>query len=118
MRDIFLCLWMISLKLVDHTNIGRVIGRILDMVYASSVSMKDSIGSTASFFHTSMVVYPGSDNHLRIRKFVHKGLLSSLSKKQQNEEVSLNNVALGFNYKLLVNMLMKQLYIVVQYITH
>ena len=106
---------MISQKLVDHTNIGRAIGRILDMVYAPSVSMKDSIGFTTSFFHTSTVVHPGSDNHLHIRKFVHKGLLSSLSKKQQNGEVSLNNVALGFNYKLSINILMKQLYIAIQY---
>ena len=109
MRDTFLCSWMISRKLVDHTNIGRAIGRILDMVYAPSVSMRDSIGPTASFFHTSMVVYPGSDDHLRIRKFIHEGLLSSLSKKQQNGKVSLNNVVLGLDYKLLINMLMKQL---------
>ena len=96
---------MISRKLVDHTNIGRAIGRILDMVYAPSVSMRDSIGSTSLFFHTLMVVHPGSDDHLRIRKFVHEGLLSSLSKKQQNGEVSLNNVALGLDYKFPLNML-------------
>ena len=114
-RDTFLCSWMISRKLVDHTNIGRAIGCILDMVYAPSVSMRDSIGSTTSFFHTSMVVNPGSNDHLRIRKFIHEGLLYSLSKKQQNGEVSLNNVALGFNYKLSIIMLMKQLYIAVRY---
>ena len=79
-RDTCLCSWMISRKLVDHTNIGRAIGRILDMVYVPSVSMRDSIGSTTSFFHTSMVVHPVSDDHLSIRKFIHKGLLSSLSK--------------------------------------
>ena len=72
--DIFLCSWMISRKLVDHTNIGRAIGRILDMVYVPSVSMRDSIGSTTSLFHTSIVLHPGSDGHLRIRKFIHKGL--------------------------------------------
>ena len=81
-RDTFLCSWMISRKLVDHTNIGRAIGRILDKVYAPSVSMRDSIGSATSFFHTLMVLHTGSDNHLCIRKFIHKGLLSSLSKKQ------------------------------------
>ena len=113
--DTFLCSWMIPRKLIDHTNIGRVIRRILNIVYAPSVSMKNSIGSTTLFFHTSMVVHPGSDDHLRIRKFVHKGMLYSLLKKQQNGEVSLNNVALGFNYKLSINMLMKQLYIAVQY---
>ena len=106
---------MILLKLVDHTNIGRVIGRIFDMVYAPSVSIKDSIGSTTSFFYTSMVVHPESVDHLCIRKFVHKGLLSSLSKKQQHGKVSLNNVAPGFNYKLSINMMMKKLYIAVRY---
>ena len=115
MRDTFLYLWMISRKLGDHTNIGRAIGRILDKVYAPSVSMRDSIGSTTSFFHTSMVLHPGSDDHLRIRKFIHEGLLSSSSKKQQNGKVSLNNVVLGIDYKLTINSLMKQLYIAVRY---
>ena len=72
---------MISRKLVDHTNIGRAIGLLLDLVYVPSVGMKDSVGSTTSFFHTSMVVHPGSNDHLRIHKLIHKGLLSSLSKK-------------------------------------
>ena len=106
---------MISRKLVDHTNIGRTISCLLDKVYAPSASMRDSIGSTTSFFHTSMVVHPGLDDHLRIRKFIHKGLLSSLSKKQQNGKVSLNNAALGFDFELSINMLMKQLYIDVRY---
>ena len=112
-RDTFLCSWMISQKLVDHTNIGRAIGQLLDVVYAPSVPMRESIGTTTSFFHTSKVENPGSDDHLRIPKFIHKGLLSSLSKKQQHGEVSLNNVALGLDYKLPIKMLMKQLYIAV-----
>ena len=62
-----------------------------------------------------MVVYSESDDHLCIHKFIHKGLLSSLSKKQQHEKVLLNNVDLGFDYKLSINMLMKQLYIAVRY---
>jgi len=62
-----------------------------------------------------MVVNRGSDYHLRIRKFIQDGLLSLLSKKQQNGEVSLNNTALGLDYKLPINMLMKQLYITVRY---
>ena len=98
---------MIARKLVDHTNIGRAIDRILNMVYAPSVSMRDSIGSATSFFYTSMIVHPGSDDHFRIRKLIHEGLLSSLSEKQKHGTVSLNNVALGFNYKLSINMLMK-----------
>ena len=73
--------------------------------------MRDSIGSVTPFSQTSMV----SDDYLRIRKFIHKGLLSSLSKKQQNTKVSLNNVVLGIDYKLPINMMMKQLYIAVQY---
>ena len=101
--------------MVDHTNIGRAISRLLGIVYAPSVSMGDSIESATSFFNTSMEVHPGLDDHLRIRKFIHKGLLSSLSKKQQHGNVSLNNVALRFDYKLSINMLMKQLYIAVQY---
>ena len=42
-------------------------------------------------------------------------MLSSISKKQQHGEVSFNNVALGLDYKLSINMLMKQLYIAVGY---
>ena len=106
---------MISRKLVDHTNIGRAIDRILDKVYVPSVSMRDSIGSEISFFHTSMVLHPGLDDHIRIRKFIYKGLSSSLSKEQKHGKVSLNNVVLGIDYKLLINMLMKQLYIAVRY---
>ena len=106
---------MTSRQLVDGSNIGRAIGRLLDLVYAPSAGMRSSVGSTTSFFHISMVVNPRSNDHLHIHKFIHKGLLSSLSKKQQNGKVSLNNVALGFNYKLLINMLIKQLYIAVQY---
>ena len=71
-RDTFLYPWMISQKLVDHTNIGRAICRILDKVYASSVSMRDSIGSVISFSHTSMVLHPRSDDHLHLREFIHK----------------------------------------------
>ena len=113
--DTLLCSWIISRKLVDHTNIGIAIGRLLDLVYASSAGMKDSVGSTTSFLHTSMVVHPGSNDHLHIRKFIHEVLLSSWSKKQQNGKVSMNNTALDLDYKLLINMLMKQLYIAVQY---
>ena len=64
-RDAFLCLWMISQKLVNHTNIGRAVGCLLNMVYAPSASMRDSNGSTTLSFHTPMVVHPGLDDHLR-----------------------------------------------------
>ena len=42
-------------------------------------------------------------------------MLSLLSKKQQHGKVPLNNDALEFDYKLPINMLMKQLYIAVWY---
>ena len=62
-----------------------------------------------------MVVHPGLDDHLRIRKFIHEGLLSSLSKQKHHGKIPLNNVVLGIDYKLSINMLMKQLYIAVQW---
>ena len=99
--DTLFCSWMISRKLVDGSNI------------APSAGMRNSVGSTTSFFFTSMVVNTKSNDHLRIRKFIHKGLLSSLSKKQQNGKLPMNNAALGFDYTLSINMLMKQLYITV-----
>ena len=114
-RDKFLCSWMISRALVDYTDMGRAIDHILDEVYAPSVSTRDSIGSTTSFFHTSMVVHPESSDHLRICKYIHESLLSLSSKKQQNGKVSLNNGVLGVDYKLTINMLMKHLYTAVQY---
>ena len=103
-RDTLFCSWMISRQLVDGSNIGRAIGRLFDLVYALSAEMRNSVGSTTSFFHTSVVVNTGLHNHLYIRKFIHEGLLSSLSKKQQNGKVSMNNAVLGFDYKLLINM--------------
>ena len=113
--DTFLCSWMISQKLVHHTNIGRAIGRLLGIVYVPSASMRDNIRSVASIFHTSMVVHPELDDHLLICKFIHKDLLSSLLKKQQYGKVSLNNAALGFDHKLLIDMLMKKICIAVRY---
>ena len=106
---------MILQKLIDGSNIGRAIGRLLDLVYAPSAGMRSSVESTTSFFHTSMVVNTRSNDHLRIPMFIYQGLLSSLSKKQQNGKVSMNNATLCFDYTLLINMLMKQLYIAVQY---
>ena len=52
------------------------------------------------FPHTS-IVHPGSDDHLRIHKCIHNGLLSSLLKKEQNGKVPFNNVVLRNDYKLL-----------------
>ena len=81
-RDTLFCSLMVSRQLVDGSNIGRAVGRLLTLVYVPLVGMRSSVGSTTSFFHTSMVVNTGSNDHLRIRKFIHEGLLSSLSKKQ------------------------------------
>ena len=74
-RDTFLCTRVISRALVDCANMETAIGCILDKVYTPSVSMRDSVGSTTSFFHTSMVLHPGSDDHLCILKSIHEGLL-------------------------------------------
>ena len=60
----FLWSWIISQALVDYTNTRRIIGCILDDVYATCVSMDNSIGTITSYFHTSMVVHPGSNDHL------------------------------------------------------
>ena len=61
-------LWsrMISRALIDYTDMGRIIGCILDNVHAPCVSMNDSIKTITSYFHTSMVVYLGSNDHVRI----------------------------------------------------
>ena len=106
---------MISRALVDYTNVGRIIGRILVDVYIPSVSMKDSIGFIISYFHTSMVVHPGSNDCLQIRNLIHGNILSSSLKKQQNGKFPLNNGILGVDYKRAINMLMKYLYIAIQY---
>ena len=79
--DTFLCSWIIPQVLVDYTSMRRAIGRKLDKVCTPSISMIDSIKSTTSFFHTSMVLHPGSDDRLNIHKCIHESLLSSSLKK-------------------------------------
>ena len=49
-RDTLLCSWMISRKLVDHTNIGRAIGRLLDLVYVPSIGMSTVSDLPRHFF--------------------------------------------------------------------
>ena len=39
--DTLVCSWMISKQLVDHTNIGRTIGRLLNLVYAPSAGIAE-----------------------------------------------------------------------------
>ena len=107
--------WMISQVLVDYTDMGRIIGRILDNILAPYVSMNNSIGSITTYFHTSMIVNPGSNNHLRILNLIHGNMLSSLSKKERNGKFPLKNGILGVHYKMTINMLMKYLYITVRY---
>ena len=92
--DTFLWSWMISWSLVDCTDMGRIIGCILDNVYTPFVSIKDSIGSITSYFHTSMIIHPESNNNLRIRNQILGNMISSSSKKQRNGKVSLNNVTI------------------------
>ena len=106
---------MIPRVLVDYTDMGRIIGHILDDVQAPCVSATNNIGSITSYFYTSMVVHPRSDDHLRIRNLIHGNMLSSSSKKQRNGKVSLKNGILGVDYKMMMNMLTKNLYITVRY---
>ena len=104
-RDTFLWSWMISQALVDYTNMRRIIGCVLDNICTPSVSMKDNVGSITSYFRTSMVVYPRSNDQLWIRNQIHGNMLSSSSKKKQNGKVLLNNGILGVDYKMTINML-------------
>ena len=105
----FLWSWMLLRALVDYTNMERIIGHILDNVKAPHVSINDSIGTITSYFHTSMVVHPGSNDHLRIPNLIHRNMLSPSSKKQWNRKVSLKNSILGVDYKMTINMLIKHL---------
>ena len=50
-HDTFLWSRIISQALVDYTDMGRAISHILDNLCAASVSMKDSIRSTTSYFN-------------------------------------------------------------------
>ena len=78
-------------------------------MYAPCVSMNDNIGSITSFFHTSMVVHPGFNDHLQIHDLIHGNMLSLSLKKQRNGKVSMSNGILGIDYKMTINMLMKYL---------
>ena len=106
---------MILQSLVDYTNMERIVGCILDNVYIPSVSMKDSIEPVTLYFHTSMVVYQGFKDHLQICNLIHGNMLSLSLKNKQNGKVSLNNSIRCVDYKMTVNMLMKHLYISIQY---
>ena len=55
-HDTLFCSWMVSRKLVDSSNIGRAIECLLDLVYTPSARMRNIVGYTISFFHTSMVM--------------------------------------------------------------
>ena len=72
-RDTFLWSWMISRSrsLVDYTDTGRIIGSILGNVYEPPVSLRDSIRSIFSYFHTSMVIHTGSNGHLPMCNIIH-----------------------------------------------
>ena len=77
---------MISWVLVDYTDMERIIGCILDGIQALHVSMNDNTGTITLYFHTSMIVHPGSNDHLQIHNLIHENMLSSSSKKQGNRK--------------------------------
>ena len=114
-RATFLWSW-ISRVLVDYTNMGSIIGCIMDNIYAPCVSINDSIGTITSYFQTSMVVHPRSNDHLQIHNLIHGKMLSLSSKKQRNGKISLNNNILGADYNMIINVLVKYLYIDVGYL--
>ena len=113
--DTFLWSQRISQALVDYTGIREIIGCIHDNVYKPSLPIKDSIGPITLYFHISMIVYSGSNNHLQIRNFIHGNMLSSSLKKQRIGKVSLNNSILSIRYNITIDMLMNYLYVAVQY---
>ena len=80
-RATFLWSWMIPRVLVDYTDMGRIIGHILDDVQAPCVSATNNIGSITSYFYISMVVHLESNDYLRICNFTHGNILCSSSKK-------------------------------------
>ena len=98
---------MISLVLADYTNMRGIIDCILDDVLAPHVSLNNSNGSVTSYFHVSIIVHSGSNDHLQLRNLIHGNMLSLSSKKQWNEKVALNNGILGVDYKMTTNFLIE-----------
>ena len=80
-------------------TLEETIGRLLNLVYTPSAGMRDSIGSTISFFHASMVVHSEPGDHLQKRKFIHKGL--SLMDFQINNGFVTLMATVGTYYSLL-----------------
>ena len=114
-RATFLWSWMISGPLIDYTNMGRIIGCILDGIQTPYVSMKDSIRKITSHFHTSMVEHQGSNDHLQMCNLIYRNILTSLSKKQRNGKASLQKGVLGVDHKMMLNILIKNLHIAVRF---
>ena len=106
---------MISRALVVYIDMRIFIGRILDDVQAPYVSSNNSIGTITSYFHKSLTVHPGSNDHLQIRNLIHGNMLSLSSKKQRNGKVSLKTGIIGVYYMMTITMLMEYSYIVVRY---
>ena len=110
-RATLLWTWVISQALVDYTDMGRTIGRLLDDVQEPYVSANNSDGTITSYSHTSMVVHPGSNDHLRIRNLIHGNMLSLSLKKERNGKVSLKTGIVAIDYKMTINiMLMKYIH--------
>ena len=107
--------WVVSRALVDCTEIGRIISCLIDTVQTPSASGTDSNGTITSYVHTSLSVYPETNNHIQMCNLVQGIMLSLSSKKEKSRKVSLKTGIIGIDDKMTINTLMKHLYIAVRY---
>ena len=106
---------MISLVLADYTNMRGIIDCILDDVLAPHVSLNNSNGSVTSYFHVSIIVHSGSNDHLQLRNLIHGNMLSLSSKKERNRKVSLKTGIIGIDNEMVIDRLMQHFYVALQY---
>ena len=89
---------------------------IFDNVYKPSMSIKDNIWSITSYFHTSIIVNPGSNYYLWIRDLIHRNILFFY---WRNNGMKKNHWTMASSalIRRWQKMLMKHLYITIQYLS-
>ena len=107
--------WVVTWALIDYTATRRIIGCLIDTVQTPYISVTNSNRNIISYIHISLVVHPGSNNHVWICNLVHRNMLSSSSKKERSRKVSLKTGIIEIDNKMTINTLMKYFYIAVQY---
>ena len=115
MCTILLWPWVVSQAFVDYTETGRIIGCPIDTVQTLSVLGTDSNKTLTSYVHASLVVHPGSNNHVPMCNLVHGNMLSLSSKKDKSGKVSLKTGIIEIDNKMIINLLTKHFCIAVQY---